>query len=349
MMLEDLKTPNRPLYDFKDPAGSYSLDTREPLVARLLATRAFQRLKEVRFLGGIDYLFAPTPNGARRNIRYTRYQHSLGVATLAQLYCDTLDLPSHERRLVIASALLHDVGHAPLSHSLEPVFEDLFGIEHHKATIAIIRGDFFGSEIAEVLRDFSIDVDRLSALISGQETGYNGLFSGAINFDTIEGVLRTAAYILPGLAKLTPGAVTLAALRKSGKPDRETVDEFWHQKDSVYRHVINSADGVLADHACQAFMRRHIDRFEMEDYFSTEDRIFSKLPGLRALLTSPAFGTKVWLHLADHVPYKARRFFVEANAGDGLGRYKQEKHDRMLSQPREISVSRREQRPGLLL
>jgi uncharacterized protein len=338
-MIADIDTANRPLYNFKIPVASNSVAAGDPLFASLVATRAFKRLKKIRFLGGIDYLKVPWPNGHKRNTRYTRYQHSLGVAALAHAYCEARNLPLVERHLVVAAALLHDVGHAPLSHSLEPVFDDVFRIDHHRATIAIIRGKSLGTQILETLCGYRIDVERLVTLISGGDGSYDGFFCGPINFDTIEGVLRTQEFAIKQTTVPSPEAVMIAAMRDAGEADRDIVDEFWQQKDLVYRHVINSEDGVLADHACQAVMRSNIDLFRADDYFSTEDSIFKKLPGLKKLLTSPEFKTKVWTLLEPGFPYKARRFFVERTASDKRNRYRQEKHDRTLSMPREVGAS----------
>jgi HD superfamily phosphohydrolase len=115
---------NRPAYNFSDPLDLKQMARYDPLFAELVATPAFQRLKSIRFLGGIDYLLVRVPNGANRNIRYTRYQHSLGVARLALLYGNQRGLSFSERRILYVAALLHDVGHAPLSHSLEPVLRN---------------------------------------------------------------------------------------------------------------------------------------------------------------------------------------------------------------------------------
>src|SRR5208337_2078246 len=121
-------TRNLPPYNFSDPIDLPRMAGGDPLFVELVETPAFRRLKSIRFLGGIDYLLVRSPNGATRNIRYTRYQHSLGVARLALLYSEQRDLSIAERRTVYVAALLHDVGHAPLSHSLEPIFEQAFGL-----------------------------------------------------------------------------------------------------------------------------------------------------------------------------------------------------------------------------
>jgi uncharacterized protein len=341
-MIERVPDLNRPAYDFSDPVDLQRMVGGDPLFADLVATPAFQRLKSIRFLGGIDYLLVRAPNGAKGNIRYTRYQHSLGVARLALLYCDERGLSFSERRTIYVAALLHDVGHAPLSHSLESVFHEFYGLEHHRATEDILRGNVpLGRELSALLRRHQVDADRVIAIIASKEPGHDGFFTGPITFDTIEGILRTQKYATPNANMPSPELVTGAAIRRVTQADRELVDQFWSYKDSVYRHVINSRRGVLADFACQTFMRQHLAELSPADYFTTESHIFRTLRGLRELLISPLFETEVRRHIVRPILYKARRFFVDPSADffareDGA-RYQQTKEDCILM-PDEVTV-----------
>ena len=344
-MIEDLAARSRPVYSFLDPMDLSAAADGDPLFLELIATKAFQRLRSIRFLGGIDYLLVRSPNGVSGNVRYTRYQHSLGVARLAVLYCDAMALPFADRRLVYTAALLHDVGHAPLSHSLEPVFKEVFGLAHHQATEDIITGRIpLGVEMYNALRDNNVDIERVIAIVAGQDTGYHGFFAGSINFDTIEGILRARAYTNANI--LSPETVTQAALRRSGERDRRTVDEFWSYKEQVYR-LINSPTGVLADFACQSFMRRHLDVMTHDDYFITEGDIFRKLPGLHDLLTSPSFKSEIMRQMDRPIWYTVRRFYIDPSADffarDDTGRYQQSKERCTLSPHR----SRDEEAVGL--
>ena len=117
----DMPTP-RVRHGFRAPADDIP-DTagNDPLLLELIDTPAFQRLKEIRFLGAIDYCRIPRPNGNPGTIRYTRYEHSIGVMQLARLYCAKCDIRPPDHRLVCAAALLHDIGHPLLSHSGESV------------------------------------------------------------------------------------------------------------------------------------------------------------------------------------------------------------------------------------
>lgn len=323
---------NRPSYNFADPgtADLKALFRDRGLVAALEQTRAFQRLKKVRFLGGIDYVLVRSPNGSKGNIRYTRYQHSLGVARLASYYCDLQALPLAERQLVCAAALLHDLGHAPFSHSLEPVFQEIYGLDHHMATVNLITGATeMGRHVFEVLSHFKVNVEELVATISGQNAIHHGFFSGPINFDTIEGILRTHTYISAKHSLLTPELVTKAATDRQSTEDERHVDEFWHHKNNVYRDVIYSRRGVLADYLCQQVMRDNIELIQMEDFQSTEPLLFRKLPSLRKILTSSQFLDLAEAFLQEPLKYTARRFWVDSSgdfrARNDRIRYRQEK------------------------
>ena len=156
-------------YDFSEPIQKWDL-LGEPLFWDLTRTEAFRRLNSIRFLGAIDYLFVPTPNGTRSNIRHTRFQHSLGVARLALIYSDARGLSAAERRTIYVAALLHDIGHPPLSHSLESAFQQKFGIEHHQVTEDIIFGrSEIGREVHSLLRAYSVDIEHVVELIRGSQ------------------------------------------------------------------------------------------------------------------------------------------------------------------------------------
>ena len=333
-MTADWLDRHRRPYDFKAPLDPDAAADVDSLLPRLIATPAFQRLRNIRFLGGIDYARIPAPNGKPGSRRYTRYQHSLGVARLALLYAGVRQLGPDERRLIAVAALLHDIGHAPLSHSLEPVFKAEFAIDHHKATEEILRGHgALGSGIGGLLRDSGIDLDRLVAVIGGREPGHDGFFDGPINFDTIEGILRSQTYERPA-PRLSPETVMLAAARRENDADRIAVDEFWLYKDIVYRNIVNSEKGMLADALCQDAMRRNLARFGRGDYFISERALFAKLPDLRDLLTAPRFEQRARQSLTSPLRARTRRFFIDHSvnffARDDKARYRQARSERIL-------------------
>ena len=164
----------------------------------LLATAAMRRLAGIGFLGAIDYVKKGSGRDPHRR-RHNRSEHSIGVAKLAESYAFDVDMEARERRTIVCAALLHDVGHGPLSHTLEPVFEEHFGINHHRTTREIVAGNTrFGSEILEILRAFDVDPEEVLALIDGEHDGAHAfLFSSPINLDTLEGIIRCRAFVGP--------------------------------------------------------------------------------------------------------------------------------------------------------
>ena len=322
--------------NFREPSDIRVYLDDDPLLHDLVATSAFQRLKEIRFLGAIDYRRVPRPNGKPRSTRYTRYQHSLGVMRLARLYCTQRELPPMDTRLVCVAALLHDVGHPPLSHSMEPVFKERFGIDHHGATKSIISGHgILGKAVFSTLRYHRMDIERLIAVISGDSSEFDGFFDGPINFDTIEGILRSCAYLRPTSTIPSTDTVTEAAIRRENHDDRDVVDAFWKQKNWVYKNIINSRDGVLSDYACRFFLRRNIGRIDRDSFFATEAEIFRRTPGLRKLLTSTTFEQDMVRMIDEPVHYRERHYFVDRR-GDFFARcddirYRNERSDRVLA------------------
>ena len=300
----------RVTHGFRELTDTPSVPGNEPLLRELIGTPALQRLKEIHFLGAIDYRLIPHPNGKQGAIRYSRYEHSLGVMRLAHLYSTSVDIQPAKRRMVCAAALLHDVGHPPLSHSIEPVFKEKLGIDHHRATEDIVRGRVpLGRDVFSTLRRHDVDIEELISVVSGESSCFDGFFHGPVNFDTIEGILRSCTYLHP--AFLNPDTVTEAAIRRANHKDRDIVDEFWKYKESVYKNIINSEDGILSDFACQFFLRRSPEHIHHDCYYGTENDLFRRLPGLRELLTSRLFRQEMVLMLDEPVHYRSRNYYID--------------------------------------
>jgi HD superfamily phosphohydrolase len=111
----------------RDPIhGVISFDATDPtdrLLLRLVDAPEFQRLRHIRQLGLAFFVYPAA--------EHSRFAHSLGVAHIARQICDRIrrhqePLPTHTRMALCAAALLHDVGHAPLSHAFEPVIAHLW-------------------------------------------------------------------------------------------------------------------------------------------------------------------------------------------------------------------------------
>lgn len=111
-----------------DPVhGTYRLSAESKVI---FDTRQFQRLRRLKQLGMTYYVFP----GASHN----RFEHSLGVAHLAQKFAQQLwsfqraELPDVDRsdiQVVELAGLCHDLGHGPFSHVFEREFLRQKGVE----------------------------------------------------------------------------------------------------------------------------------------------------------------------------------------------------------------------------
>lgn len=308
-------------------------------IGRALArTKPLRRLERIGFLGAIDYITKGSGRSPYRR-RHNRLEHSIGVAKLAEQYSDLVEMAQHDRDLVVAAALLHDVGHGPLSHTLEPVFEEVFGINHHSASRDIIRGDSLGDEVLQVLRQYKIDPDEVIALIDGEAVGnYSFLFASQLNLDTLEGISRCRAFVGPPPAFGSAYSIVSKMADQSSLPQGD-FDEFWQLKHDVYALCINAQQGRVFDTLAQAYMRNNLDKFAKEDFLKTEVELKRNHPDLFRMFRELANkGDNVrhnlpsaWLDSS--VEIRDRRFFVRhectLNANTNINeRYRQSKEVR---------------------
>lgn len=107
---------------FKDPIYGY-IDIDENIIQNIVDTAGFQRLRSV-----IQTSYAPLYSSAVHN----RFIHSLGVYHLGSVVAENLsdnreqypEIEDIDRILYIfeLACLLHDVGHAPFSHTGEAYY-----------------------------------------------------------------------------------------------------------------------------------------------------------------------------------------------------------------------------------
>lgn len=240
------------------------------LYKKIMESASFKRLKDIHFLGAIDYLYT-------NKKKHTRYEHTLSVATLALRYAQITKLKLKDEQYLVCAALLHDIGHAPLSHSMEPSFKKRFNLSHHKAGINIILGKSpLGDEIYQILQKHSINIDDIVKLLDGKsQKEYAFALDNPINIDTIDGILRTYTYsatsrnknknltLLPNIYEILEATTDINKLT--------ILDEFWKLKDDVYANIINDETHIYADNFSQKFALEE-KKITEKDFYLTEQQ-----------------------------------------------------------------------------
>lgn len=166
----------------------------EEIVVRLMDTPELQRLRRIRQLGVASQAFP----GAE----HTRFAHAIGTAWVMKKLLTRLRglheaLPFWQRvtsdraRDALAAAVLHDIGHGPLSHLFEDAFE---GVPHHEAWTERIVLDP-DTEVHKALRALDNAMpQRIAALVRGEHAlpYLARAVSGTLDVDRADYLLRDA-------------------------------------------------------------------------------------------------------------------------------------------------------------
>lgn len=169
--------------EIRDPVhGSiHILDEEKPIIQHPL----FERLRGIKQLGFSEYVF---PGGT-----HTRFLHSIGVMEVGsrafdKLFSERLNDPNilrlkHTFKL---GCLLHDIGHAPLSHSTEVVMPMLHELNipeqflsekdkkidrqasHEDYTIKAISDSSFADSFKAIEKKFGVKRLQIAGLIVGK-------------------------------------------------------------------------------------------------------------------------------------------------------------------------------------
>ncbi len=159
-------------------------DTDEgALIAALIDSAEFQRLRRIRQLGLAHFAYQAA--------EHSRFAHSLGAfhlatRTLAKLRV-SYEISDEDWTAVRVAALLHDTGHGPFSHVIEPVL----GFHHEDFTVETILSD--AAEAGRLLRQYSPDLpERAAAIIRGtfRPMALAQLVSSQLDVDRMDYLLR---------------------------------------------------------------------------------------------------------------------------------------------------------------
>ncbi|NVB37769.1 HD domain-containing protein [Pseudenhygromyxa sp. WMMC2535] len=175
------------------------------LMRALIDTPIFQRLRHVH-QNGLTHMVFP---GAE----HSRFVHSIGVAGVAQRMLDAIEANSGEtfeqgvREATVVAALLHDVGHAPFSHTFEEIVgRDKF--DHEKMGVRIIEGDEEGG-LRMILECHRKGMSKgVADYIRGSSKSWaKAIVSSQLDADRLDYVRRDAT--LAGIDNLRPDITRL--------------------------------------------------------------------------------------------------------------------------------------------
>jgi HD superfamily phosphohydrolase len=148
----------------RDPI--YGMIYLPKLAWKIIDTSLFQRSRRIKQLGCVEYVY-PTAT-------HSRFSHMIGTAHLAQKVCEKLNIIDKEKMTVVLAGLLHDIGHAPMSH----IYEQAGGSHHEERSCLFI--DYLAKEIIE-LKEYSVDIKNIikgsskkefmAEIISNNKTG----------------------------------------------------------------------------------------------------------------------------------------------------------------------------------
>jgi HD superfamily phosphohydrolase len=183
---------------FNDPIHGF-ISVPKGIILQLIDHPWVQRMRHIKQMG-LGYLVFP---GAE----HSRFTHALGAMELAQRTLnqlqekDTTISPAEYEATMIA-VLLHDVGHGPLSHTLE--FNIIDDFHHEMMTLAIMQrlneqfdealdlaieiftGQYDKKPFLHQLVSSQLDLDRLDYL--KRDSVYTGVYEGSVG---IERILKT--------------------------------------------------------------------------------------------------------------------------------------------------------------
>ena len=274
---------------------------------------AWQRLRRIRQTGMAELTYP--------SMIHSRFEHSLGVFAMATRLFQAVLANSRDRiasafqlnqddfermrRIIQAAALLHDVGHAPLSHVSEPLLArgpSGQPLRHEAYSAAISRRKF--SDVIEAHpsnRAFAITADEVANFLIDEGLDpasrfWRGILVGQIDADRMDYLARDSLHagVAYGRFDAERVALTVMAVEDSDGGLAVGVDEggwhaaegvilaryfvftqiYFHRTTAIFEHHMRDALGeLLPDGSFPAPEGSGLDRFlEWDDW-----RVFGAL------------------------------------------------------------------------
>jgi HD superfamily phosphohydrolase len=185
---------------FNDPIHGF-ITVPKGTILRLIDHSYVQRMRHIKQMG-LGYLVFPAAE-------HSRFTHAIGAMELAQRTLNNLrekdtTISKAEYEATLIAVLLHDIGHGPLSHTLEFNFIDDF--HHEMMTLAIMRdlnkqmngaldlaikiftNQYSKKPFLNQLVSSQLDLDRLDYL--KRDSALTGVYEGSVGIDRILKTMR---------------------------------------------------------------------------------------------------------------------------------------------------------------
>jgi hypothetical protein len=241
---------------YRDPIHKeIQLDSEDPaenLIIKLIDTKEMQRLRWIRQLGTGWFTF----HGAEAS----RFPHSLGTMHVARLMFEKLtkemELEPAQRQeykaLVLSSALLHDLGHAPFSHSSEAINN----IKHEIWTEKII--DSPETEVNQTLEGFEAGFSKkvIAVLKKNYPVKFlSSIVNSQLDCDRFDYLLRDSFHTGTAYGNFDLGrvinSITVNPLHDclvvSGEKGMLAVEDYLYARYSMYLQVYQHKKCLASD------------------------------------------------------------------------------------------------------
>jgi len=257
----------------EDKQASLSLDfIKDDLYQSIIHTNAFKRLNGITFLGAIGLT---NKIGKKRDI--SRAEHSINVASLAYKISIARKYDDELTKHLCVAGLLHDIGHFPLSHSVEGYLSKQLNVDHHVLGNLIIDGEFPQlNDLHKILKD-KVNISFIKSLLEkevGKDLG-GDIFSSQFNIDTIDGIYQSGLFV--GYELFNKDELINEVFIKSNNDiNFNILDQFWESKNFIYNQFIHSDFSLFVDNIGELFFKKNKNHLDFNDLLSVEKSWYKK-------------------------------------------------------------------------
>ena len=272
---------------YLDPVyGPIQLNLSDPtdsLLAQIIDTREFQRLRRIRQMGSAWLTF----HGAE----HSRFSHSIGALFVAKkilthLANNSPEINNHKTEILV-SALIHDIGHGPFSHTSEK----LTGFSHELWTKRMIEEN---SEINSLLKKHNTDLPKkIIALFEykANPAYLSQIISSYVDCDRLDYLQRDSFFVgvpygLTGsdriISSLEIDEVSKRLVIKESA-GLDAIIHYLHARYSMYQQVYQHKKNL----ACDFMLRKIINRLkeinpkdissELKDWLNIDNKSQEKI------------------------------------------------------------------------